>query len=310
MSLCLITGGAGNIAVQLLPWLSKAGHEVVLWDVVSKPAAVQDKQVRFIQGDLTDPDHVQSVMADIQPDVLLHFATLLSGDSETNRTQAWRVNVDSSFALFEQCIRFHTEKYLFLSSLASYGAPLPNPVPEDFPQWPVGLYGTTKAIVERLAHYYHARHGMDFRALRLPIVVSAQAPSGAASAYASRAYIEAVENGAFTYRVRPAARPVIIYIEDVLQAIVNLLDAPAQQLSRRVYNVQALSPTAEEMAQAIQDRCPAVELTFDPDPTVADLIDSWPQEIVDASAHQDWGWQPAYDLDSMSDHFLTQLKRQ
>ena len=58
MSLCLITGGAGNIAVQLLPWLSKAGHEVVLWDVVSKPAAVQDKQVRFIQGDLTDPDHV------------------------------------------------------------------------------------------------------------------------------------------------------------------------------------------------------------------------------------------------------------
>ena len=39
-----------------------------------------------------------------------------------------------------------------------------------------------------------------------------------------------------------------------------------------------------------------------------DLIDSWPQEFDDSSARRDWGWQPAYDLDAMSDDFLAELK--
>lgn len=304
---CLVTGGAGNLALQLEPLLRKAGYNVVLWDITEQPADAALVKSSFIRGDICDRQHVRSVLAKVRPQAVLHFASLLSGASEADRQRAWQVNVDATFGLFEEVIQHQVETLLFPSSLASYGAPLPTPVPEDFPQWPVGMYGVTKATVERLGQYYHVRHGLDFRCLRLPIVISSFAHTGAASAYASMAYLETVRDGGYTFRVRPTSRAALIYIKDVLQAIVQLLQAPTGRLTQRGYNVQALSPTAEQLASAIRARCPSATLDFQPDAEIADLIDSWPQEFIDTSARRDWGWSPQYDLDAMSDDFLSEL---
>jgi nucleoside-diphosphate-sugar epimerase len=100
-----------------------------------------------------------------------------------------------------------------------------------------------------------------------------------------------------------------MYVEDALHALVSLLEAPAERLSRRVYNVQSISPTAAEIATVIQARLPQVALTFDPHPTQADLVERWPREVVDASARHDWGWQPRFDLETLADHFLEELQR-
>ena len=100
--------------------------------------------------------------------------------------------------------------------------------------------------------YYHAKHGLDFRAIRVPVVISRFAPPGAASAYASRAFVEAAADGRFVFKVRPQTRPSVIYVKDVLRAILALLDAPGERLTRRVYNIQAISPTAGQIAEAIR----------------------------------------------------------
>jgi threonine 3-dehydrogenase len=305
----LITGGAGNLACQLTFELAGAGNSITLFDVASGPAAAVARGSRYVRGDMTRGDDIAAVLESSRPTTVLHFASLLSGSCEADRGLAWRVNMDGAFALFEAALRAGVRTVFFPSSLATYGGTPPGALAEDFPQWPAGLYGVTKVACERLGVYYAERHGLDFRCLRLPVVISRYAPAGAASAYASRAFVEAVAAGQFTFKVRPDTRTAAVYVRDVLGGIVGLLAAPAGKLTRRVYNIAGLSVTPAEVADAITRRLPGVRFRFDPDPPVADLVAGWPAAVDDAAARRDWGWQPRFDLDRLADDFLADLRR-
>ena len=303
----LITGGAGNLACQLTLELARDGGRIVLMDPASRPVARVAADCDYVVGDVTRPAEIAAVIKRHRPSVIFHFASLLSGRSEEDREAAWRVNMDGAFALFESAVANGVETVVFPSSLAAYGGPLPSPLPEDFPQWPSGLYGVTKAAVERLGVYYHRQHGLDFRCLRLPVTVSEFAPPGAASAYASRLFVESVRDGCYTLRVRPQTGPAIIFVKDVIRALTAILQAPSERLSRRVYNIFAMAPSAQELAEAVVDRVPHAQVKFDPNPDVVALIESWPVNIDDGSARADWNWQPRYDLPRMADEFVAAL---
>lgn len=305
----LITGGAGNLAWYTAQALAAANKPVVLVDLPQDPPSGLPPGCRYLACDLTQPAALRDLLEQVKPLAVLHYASLLSRRSEEVRAAAWRLNVDASFTLFELCLELGIGRVLFPSSVASYGGRLPRPLPEDFSQWPESLYGVTKVAVERLGVYYYARHGLDFRCLRVPIVVSPRAHVGAASAYVSQAFIEAARVGRFTFRVRPETAAAIIYVHDVAAALVALLEAPAEQLSRRVYNIHALAPAAAEVAACIRSRLPDVELEFDPDPAVAKLLEGWPGQIDDTAARHDWGWRPQFDLDRLADHMLEELAR-
>jgi threonine 3-dehydrogenase len=305
----LITGGAGNLACQLTFALANPTTRLVLFDRAEKPVGPVAAGCRYVRGDLTQPDCLGPLLGEHRPDVILHLASLLSGSCEQDRSAAWRINMDGSFALFEAAVHSGVRTVFFPSTLATYGGPLPDPLPEDYPQWPTGLYGVSKVACERLGLYYHEQHGLDFRCLRLPMVISRYAPPGAVSAYGSRAFVEAVERGRFVFPVAPAARLAALYVRDVLRAIVMLLQAPAERLSRRVYNLNGLAPSAQEIADAIARRLEHAELRFEPDPRLTALVATWPRGVVDASARSDWQWQPAYDLDQLADDFIQELQR-
>lgn len=306
----LITGGAGNLACQLTFELADTSSHIVLFDIAKQPVMRPSTRCSYVQGDVTHGQTVEAVMNEYRPDVVIHFASILSGGSEENRRLAWQVNMDGSFHLFEQAIRFGVQRFFFASSIATYGGKLPLPISNDQAQWPESLYGVTKVAVERLGWYYHSRHGLDFRGLRIPIVVSPQAHTGAASAFASLAFIQAVSEGRYEFRVRPTSRPALIYVKDVLQAIVQLLEASPERVTQRVYNINALSPTAEELSQAIIARLPDTEITFRVDIPTADLIDSWPIEFDDTSARRDWNWRAKYELEAMADDFIELLRNE
>jgi len=302
-----LTGGAGNLACQLTFELRHA-ERIVLYDVTEQPVAAVTSNCQYVRGDLTRPGEVLRLLQTHRPDTVLHLASLLSGACEQDRQAAMQVNVAGCFALFEAACAAGVRQVFFASSLAAYGAPLPDPLPEDYPQWPTGLYGVTKVTCERLGVYYHQRHGLDFRCIRLPMVLSKFANPGAASAYASRAFAEAAQSGRFTFKVRPSTRVSAVYVKDCLKAIVGLVDAEAARLSRRVYNIFALAPTAQEIADALQARLPHADLRFEPDPHITALVETWPAGIVDDSARRDWDWQPSYDLERLADDFLTELQ--
>ena len=304
----LITGGAGNLARQLAPQLVNEGGQVVLYDIAEQPTDFQTGQMIYVQGDLTRPDEIDALLARHKPDVVLHMASLLSGRCEEDRLLGWKVNVEACVTLFEAALRHRVKTFFFPSSLAAYGGVLPDPLPEDHAQWPRGIYGVSKATCERLGNYYHHHHGLDFRCLRLPVVISRFAPPGAASAYASRAFVECVESGHFTFKVNPTTCVSTVYVKDVLIAIKQLIQAQSQKLTRRAYNIDALSPSAQDIADVLQRHVPTAQMRFEPDPMIANLIESWPRVMVDRSARRDWQWSPQFDLETMAQDFIEQIK--
>ena len=182
-------------------------------------------------------------------------------------------------------------------------------VTDDSPQWPAGLYGVTKVLGERLGVYYHQRFGVDFRCVRLSAMVAPTAPAaGAASAFVCELYMGAVREGGYTFKVYPHSRIPLVWVQDVVGALLQLHDAPASQLTRRVYQVMGSNPTVQEMAEVVQQRMPDVRLAFDPDPVRADIVDSWASSMDDASARADWGWAPRFDLEGMTDAVLAELQ--
>ena len=306
---CLITGGAGNLACQLSWRLASRFDEIVLCDLAQSPVTVVPANVKYKHCDLVDQAGVACLIAEHRPNVIFHLASLLSASCEHDLGRAWNVNTTATLGLFESCLANGVGTVVFPSSLATYGGQLADPLEEDAPQWPDSLYGVTKVACERLGLYFHRRQGLDFRCLRLPAVISRFAPTGAASAYSSRAFIESVECGRFTFPVRPSTQVSLIYVEDALEALVRLAIAPAERLSRRVYNIQAISPSAQDIADCIRHRLCAARLDFNPDPVAVRLIESWPRRLQDGSARHDWQWGPQFDLQGMADHFLHELKK-
>ncbi len=304
----LITGGGGNLARQLTRLFLADGDEVVLFDIAATPPS-PGIETEYIQGDLTNINDVVAAISQHQPDVLLHMASLLSGKCEQDRDLGWHVNVTAAFALFEAVLRSDVKTVFFPSSLAAYGGALPDPLPEDQAQWPQGLYGVSKVTCERLGNYYNKVHDLDFRCLRLPIVVSRHAPPGAASAYASRVFVESAESGRFTFKVNPTTACSTVYVHDVLEGVRRFVRAPRENLTHCVYNIHSFAPSAQQLADAASSRL-QTEIQFDPDPVVDQLINSWPDVVIDDSARKDWGWAPTYDLDALADHFTEELSRE
>ncbi len=303
----LITGGAGNLACQLTFELARRAGRIILFDTAPSPLGAVAPGCVYVRGDLTDTAAVDALVSSHRPTIILHFASLLSGSCEKDRARCWRVNMDGAFELFEIALRRQVRQIFFPSSVATYGGTLPDPLPEDFAQWPDGIYGVTKVATERLGTYYRRRHGLDFRCLRLPIVVSAHAPAGAASAYASHAFVESVRRGRFTFRVRPQTCAATLYVKDVLRAIDEFIHAPADGLRRCVYNLGGIAPTAAALADAIRARRGDVQIEYQVDEQIAALIEGWPRQIDDSAAHRDWGWARRFDLDAMADDFMREL---
>ncbi len=308
MATCLITGGAGNLACQLSWTLAEHYERIVLFDVAAAPVGSIAPAATFELGNLLDQEQLDALFVRHKPRAVIHLASLLSGSCEQDRARGWQMNMDGTFGLFETALRNGRPKILFASTIAAFGGQLPEVLTDATPQWPDGLYGVTKMAVERLGVYYQRKHGLDFRCLRLPITISRHAPAGAASALASHAFIEAVRSGEFTFQARPDTKLALIYVRDVLRAIVDLLAAPAERLSQRVYNIGAMTVTPQQIADSIQHRVPTARLKFAPEPAVADLLASWPGAIDDRTARHDWNWKLAFDLELTANDFLAKLK--
>ncbi len=303
----LITGGAGNIACQLTHRLPEDA-QVILTDVADAPFSEVTSNAVYRKLDVTCEQSVLDAFVEVQPDVVLHFASLLSGQSEADRNAAWQVNMQGAFHVLESALKENVDRVVFLSSIASFGSPLPDPVPEDCEQWPRGFYGFTKAAIERMGFYYKESLGLDFRSIRLPIVISAFPSPGAASSYASNMFIEAVRNGTYKLQIRETSNPALIYIDDCLKAIDLLTHANKDSLTRASYNLFSCSPTAADIAIEIKHVITESEFIFEPIQKVADLIDSWPRTIDDAAARRDWGWKPDFQLAEMTREFISTLQ--
>jgi threonine 3-dehydrogenase len=303
----LITGGNGNLGRLVADRLLAQGQHVIKFDVPGTEPSDFHENETVLSGDIRDSGVLKDILAEHRPDTIYHLASLLSGSSEEDLQATWDINANASFNLLNLAHETGVGTFFFASTVASYGAVEADPMPEDFPQWPENMYGATKVAVERMGVYFRHKHGLDFRCLRFPLVVSPFAPPGAVSAFPSHAFKAASRGEPFRFPVAETTGMSTLFLEDAIDAIVGFCAADRAVLSRPTYNLHGYYLSAGMVASAARQRFPGFDCCFDPIETVEHLIASWPDRIDDQSARRDWGWQPRFDFEKSADRICALL---
>ena len=126
----LITGGTGNLASRLLVPLVRRGDNLTLLDVHESPDTTipELRQCRTVIGDLSVKDEFFELVGESSFDSIFHMAALLSGDAEEDSDRAWKVNMEGTRNVLEAARIFNVGKTIFTSTVASFGAGVPEPV--------------------------------------------------------------------------------------------------------------------------------------------------------------------------------------
>jgi len=293
----LITGGNGNLGKLVAARLLAEGQRVVKFDLPgTEPTQLQANET-VVTGDIRDSELLRDLLVQHRPDTIYHLASLLSGSSEADLPAAWDINATAAFKLLNLAHECGVGKFFFASTIATYSSDDYEPMPLDYPQWPENMYGVTKVAVERMGVYFKQKHGLDFRCLRFPLVVSPFAPLGAVSAFPSHAFKAACNGESFSFPVSAATGVSTLFLEDVIDSIVDYTAAEASRLSQPVYNLHAFYLSAGMVAEAASQRFPDFDYRYEPVAAVEHLISSWPDVFDDTAARRDWGWQPSFDFD-------------
>ncbi|MCS6894821.1 MAG: NAD-dependent epimerase/dehydratase family protein [Bacteroidia bacterium] len=293
----LITGAGGQIGHALVPALVARGDEVIATDI-----RALDYPTATAQLDILDKDNLRRLLHEWKPQEVYHLAAYLSARSEREPHLGWEINFRATWQVFEACKEAGVERVFWASSIAAFGPHTPRQATPQYPHMdPVGLYGIAKLAGERIAEYFFIRHGLDIRSLRFPGVVGpGHIPQGGTTDFAVHMFYAALREKHYTCYLLPDTTLPMLYIDDAIEAILQLMATPKERLSvRGAYNIHGMSFSPAQLEAEIQKRVPEFYCTYEPD-FRQKLAESWPESIDDTYARRDWGWQPKYDLSTMA----------
>jgi D-erythronate 2-dehydrogenase len=217
-----------------------------------------------------------------RPDVIFHLAAVVSSEAEIDFDKGYAVNLDGSRALLEaiRALPDYRPRLVFASSIAVFGAPYPDPIPDDFHITPRSSYGTQKAMTELLISDYSRRGLLDGVSLRLPtICIRPGAPNRAASGFYSGILREPLAGLPAILPVRDTIRHWFASPRIATGFFVRAATMDTSPLGdRRALNMPGLSATVADQIEALRRVAgqKAVDLIRRvPDPAIAALVEPW-----------------------------------
>ncbi len=285
----LIIGAAGMIGRKLAEAVAATGRIgdsavdiLTLADVVAPDVAAGFPGTRTcVTVDLTEPD-AAGTLIETRPDIVVHLAAIVSGEAEADLDKGYRVNLDGTRALFD-AIRVtdgYTPRVVYASSLAVFGAPFPECIPDDFHLTPLTSYGTQKAMGELMLDDYSRREVLDGVGIRFPtICIRPGLPNRAASSFFSGILREPLNGQEALLPVDDdvrhwfaSPRAAVRFLEHAATLDTAILG------TRRNLTMPGLSATVADQIAALRDVAGdgAVSLIRRaPDPVVARIVSGW-----------------------------------
>jgi nucleoside-diphosphate-sugar epimerase len=308
----LVIGACGQIGVELTLALRKIYGSA---NVVASDLREENELLKgtgpYVSMDVMNKEmlHVQVIRQNITQIYLL--AAILSATGEKNPNLAWHLNMQGLLNVLDIAREEKLDKVYWPSSIAVFGPTSPKQLcPQQTVIEPTTVYGISKYAGEFWCNYYHQRYGVDVRSIRYPGLISYKsAPGGGTTDYAIEIYLEALAEKKYKCFLKEDSYLPMMYMPDAIRATMELMHAPAKQISVRTsYNISGMSFSPKEIAASIQKHIPDFQLSCEPDYRQA-IADSWPQSIDDSVANKDWGWKPEFDLDKMTGDMIENLKK-
>ena len=169
---------------------------------------------------------------------------------------------------------------------------------------------------EVVGNYYHAKHGLDYRALRYPAVISSEKfEAGGSLSYPQELFYAVGYEGKKEYEIylRPDSTRPIIHIEDTLIATRDLMFADGERLTRRCYNVNGYAACPRDFVEWLEKKLkeegrPAVKVTYKSEERRQKIVDSWANYVDDGPARRDWGWRVERSFESLCEELWARAK--
>ena len=303
----LMTGAAGMIGRKLTARLDALGHvggrdidALHLVDVV-EPEPVGGATTAT--ADVTKPG-VASELAEFGADVVFHLAGVVSGEAELDLDKGLSVNLDGTREILD-ALRRHDSvpRLVFTSSIAVFGAPFPEVIPDDFHLTPLTSYGAQKAMGELLLADYSRRGLIDGIGVRLPTIsVRPGAPNAAASGFFSGIIREPL---AGLEAVLPVPHSVVHTHASPRSAVNFLLHAASLDSGavgpRRNLTMPGVGVSVGEQIEALERVAgpePVALIREERDDLVAEIVAGWPTRF-DARRAVALGFEADADYDAI-----------
>ena len=306
----LITGALGQIGSELAEKLKTihGKNNVIISDIRDPKDVDYDGIYEVI--DVMNVEKIKEVIAKHNVKTVYHLAALLSGTAEKNPMFGWKLNMDTLLTFLELAKDKVIDKIFWPSSIGVFGPDTPKDnTPQNTIQTPSTVYGISKLSGEYWCKWYQQNHNVDVRSVRFPGLISWKTPAGGGTTdYAVDIYYKAIEDGKYTSFLSEGTYLPMMYMDDAIDAIVELMSADPKQLGEfKSYNLGGLSFAPEDLAAEIKKHIPNFTLDYAPDFRQA-IADTWPSSIDDSVAKADWGYQPKFDIDRMTTTMLDNLK--
>jgi nucleoside-diphosphate-sugar epimerase len=312
MEKILVIGCSGQIGSELTLALRKlyGNDNVFATDIKQAPADILESGPFHIL-DVLDYNNLLHFAVRYNITQVYNLAAVLSGNAEKIPQQAWEINMKSLMNTLELGRDSDAKKLFWPSSIAVFGPTTPrHNTPQMTVMEPNTVYGISKLAGERWGEYYHKRYGVDFRSLRYPGLISYKTEAGGGTTdYAVEIYYEAIRNRSYECFLSEDTALPMMFMDDAIHATIKLMQTDGGKLSlRSSYNVGGMSFTPKEVAAAIKKRIPDFKISYNPDFRQA-IAESWPASIDDSVARKDWGLNDTFDLDSMTELMLQEIKK-
>jgi nucleoside-diphosphate-sugar epimerase len=306
----LVTGAAGQIGSELVPFLrERRGREgVVALGHSTRPSDEVIRSGPYVTGDVTDIGAMAKIIKDNDISEVYHLAALLSAVGEQKPQTAWDLNMRGLTNMLDLS-RQNGIKMFWPSSIAVFGTGYPRDrTPQETVLLPTTMYGVTKVAGELLCSYYNRKYGTDVRSVRFPGIISSDTPPGGGTTdYAVAIFYDALQKGSYDCFVRADTVLPMLYMPDCLRAAWSIMEADVGRISRRdAYNLNSMSFSAAQLADEIRKHRPGLQVTYSPDFRQS-IADSWPRSLDDGEARRDWGWDPKWGLERMTQDMLAKL---
>ena len=223
-SLVLVTGVNGFVGSRVARRLAQRGHRVRALVRAGADASELDPRIEWIRGDFVE-ESIATRAAAGGVDAVVHCAATAGPDLELVR----RVNAQGTRSMTEAARAAGVRRYVQISTVSVYAAPLPDPVTEEAPTKGSGdPYGWTKAEADAVV-LEAAGRGLSAAILR-PGAILGYHPT---STWAVRVP-ERIRNREVKLRIDGMDLLPWIHVENFVDAVLLALDN--DRARGRVYN--------------------------------------------------------------------------
>ena len=141
----LVTGVGGQLGYDVMNELAKRGHEPIGSDILEKDNI--NLEYEYIQLDITDSKAVETVIAEVAPDAVIHcgaWTAVDAAEDDENKSKVFAINADGTMYIAQACKK-HGCKMMYISTDYVFNGEGTEPWQEDCKDYaPLNVYGESK----------------------------------------------------------------------------------------------------------------------------------------------------------------------